>query len=178
MNPLEIVKKYYTEGSELYKILVQHSTSVRDKALDIAARHTELSIDTDFVNEAAMFHDIGIFMTNAKGIYCFGKHHYIEHGYLGSELLQKEGLPKHALVCERHTGAGLRLDEIIAQGLPLPHRDMMPLSIEEQVICFADCFYSKTKLEHEKSIESIRQKMKKFGERSVNQFDKWCEMFL
>ena len=125
-----------------------------------------------------MMHDIGIFETNAPSIFCFGKHPYIAHGYLGSALLVKEGYPLHALVCERHTGAGLTIEEIIGQNLPIPHREMLPLSIEEQVICFADCFYSKTQLEKEKSVDKIISNLSKHNERSVSQFTKWCELFL
>lgn len=178
MNPIDIIKKYYEESSSLYNILINHSSDVTKKALDIAKKHPELNIDMHFVREAGMLHDIGIFMTNAHSIDCYGKYPYIAHGYLGSELLQKEGLSKHALVCERHTGAGLTLDEIIEQKLPLPHRDMMPVSIEEKVICFADCFFSKTHLGEEKSIETIKNKLAKFGERSVLQFTEWCDLFL
>ena len=178
MNPYSIIEKYYTPKSELHSILINHSQSVTDKALNIARNHPELNIDTQFISEAGMLHDIGIFMTNAPSIQCFGEYPYIAHGYLGGELLLKEGYPKHALVCERHTGAGLTLSEIIEQNLPIPHREMMPISIEEQVICFADCFFSKTKLGQEKSVDKITVSLSKFGERSPMQFKKWCDIFL
>lgn len=178
MNPINIINKYYKKDSELYHILLNHSTDVTNKALDIAQKHPELNIDTDFVKEAGMLHDIGIFRTDAPSISCFGSEPYIAHGTIGSSILQNEGLSKHALVCERHTGAGLTLDEIIEKKLPIPHREMMPVSIEEQVICFADCFFSKTHLNEEKSIDSIRHKLAKFGDRSVKQFDDWCNLFL
>lgn len=178
MNPLNIINKYYKRDGGLYHILISHSTDVTNKALDIAQRHPELNIDTEFVKEAGMLHDIGIFKTNAPSILCFGSEPYITHGNIGSIILQEEGFPKHALVCERHTGAGLTLAEIIEKDLPIPHREMMPISIEEQVICFADCFFSKTHLNEEKSIESIRYKLAKFGDRSVVQFDAWCKLFL
>jgi len=178
MNPLEIIKKYYKEDSDIYNILIDHSSSVVRKALSIAKDHPELNIDAQFVHEAGMLHDIGIFMTYAPSIECFGQYPYIAHGYLGSDLLQKEGYPRHALVCERHTGAGLSLNEIIEQELPLPHRDMTPISIEEQLVCFADCFYSKTHLGKERSVEKAKSKMIKYGERSVRQFDNWCSLFL
>ena len=138
MNALAIINKYYSEENELKHILLTHSRSVADKALQIAVKHPELHLDTGFLEEAALLHDIGIFMTDASGIQCFGTHPYICHGYLGSELLMKEGYPRHALVCERHTGAGMSLQSIIEQDLPIPHRDMVPVSMEEQVICFAD----------------------------------------
>ena len=141
MNALAIINKYYSEENELKHILLTHSRSVADKALQIAVKHPELHLDTGFLEEAALLHDIGIFMTDASGIQCFGTHPYICHGYLGSELLMKEGYPRHALVCERHTGAGMSLQSIIEQDLPIPHRDMVPVSMEEQVICFADKFH-------------------------------------
>ena len=103
---------------------------------------------------------------------------YICHGYLGSELVAAEGFPKHALVCERHTGAGLSLQSILEQNLPVPHREMVPLSLEEQIICFADKFFSKTKLDREKSVEKARNSITKYGEEGLIRFDHWCELFL
>ena len=111
MNPLTLIDKYYPVDNELKHILLVHSQSVADKAVALARKHPELDIDIDFVYEAAMLHDIGIFETDAEGIQCFGTHPYICHGYLGAELVRKEGFPRHALVCERHTGAGLSLKE-------------------------------------------------------------------
>ena len=133
MNALAIINKYYSEENELKHILLTHSRSVADKALQIAVKHPELHLDTGFLEEAALLHDIGIFMTDASGIQCFGTHPYICHGYLGSELLMKEGYPRHALVCERHTGAGMSLQSIIEQDLPIPHRDMVPVSMENRL---------------------------------------------
>ncbi|MEN9919917.1 MAG: hypothetical protein RL662_2353 [Bacteroidota bacterium] len=178
MNPLEIIKKYYQENSDLYNILLDHSFDVTQKALSIAKDHPELNIDMQFVYEAGMLHDIAIFKTNAPTIQCFGQYPYVAHGYLGFDLLQGEGYPTHALVCERHTGIGLTLDEIIEQDLPIPQREMMPVSTEEQLICFADCFFSKTHLGEEKSVDQIRKKIVKFGDRSINQFEEWVKLFL
>ena len=178
MNPLEIIQKYYPVGSEAYHISVTHSRSVADKALQIARRHPEMDLDLNFIEEAAMLHDIGIFKCDAPEIDCHGTAPYICHGYLGAELLRQEGFPKHALVCERHTGTGLSLEMIEKQNLPIPHRDMRPVSMEEQLICFADKFYSKTHLDREKSIKKIRNSLAKYGEESVNRFDAWCKLFL
>ena len=155
-----------------------HSRSVTDKALALAKKHPELDLDLTFIEEAAMLHDIGIFLTDAPDIQCFGTHPYICHGYLGADLVRKEGFPRHALVCERHTGAGLSLQDIEEQGLPVPHRDMVPVSLEEEIICFADKFFSKTKLDKEKSIEKARKSVEKHGGNGVQRFDRWCELFL
>jgi len=178
MIPTDIIKKYYTESSDLYNILLSHSFLVADKALSIAQMHPEMNLDKSFIYEASMIHDIGIFMTDAPDILCFGEHPYICHGFLGSDLLKKEGFPKHALVCERHTGTGLSKEEIIRNNLPLPHKEMLPVSLEEQLICFADKFYSKTGKRKEKPVEKIRKGLTKYGDVAVTRFDEWCELFL
>lgn len=177
MHPLEIIDKYYTEGTPLYTILLSHSRSVTAKALEIAERHPELQPDKTFIAEAAMLHDIGIFLTHAPGIHCTGKANYIEHGYLGAELMRKEGYERHALVCERHTGTGLSLEEIKKRQLPLPHRDMCPISWEEQIICYADKFFSKTHLNEILTPEKILTSLAKFGEKPIEKFKKWMILF-
>ena len=177
MNPYDIIAKYYTPGSDLYNILVKHSEAVRDKALDLARRHPELGLDLEFIAEAAMLHDIGILETDAAGIKCFGTHRYIEHGYLGAEMMRKEGYPRHALVCERHTGTGLRLADIIALELPVPHRELCPVTLEEQLICYADKFFSKTRLDSEDSYRRVEKKMQKWGDESVEQLRQWKKKF-
>ena len=176
-DPYQIIRKYYPEGSEVYHVLVIHSEQVRDKALEIAERHPGLMIDTQFVAEASMLHDIGIFRCDAPRIHCHGTNQYIQHGYLGADLLRAENLPKHALVCERHTGVGLTLDMIQRSKLPLPQRDMCPVSIEEQLICYADKFYSKTQLHKTHSIERIREYLGRYGEPEVQKFDEWHRLF-
>jgi uncharacterized protein len=179
MKPLDIISKYYRPNSKAYKILVGHSNQVTEKALKIAQDHKELLPDLAFIEESAMLHDIGIFKTNAPSLFCFGEYPYLCHGYLGSELLAKEGHPEHALVCERHTGAGITMEEIIAQKLPLPLRDFVPVSVEEQIVCFADKFFSKSgDLFHEKPVNEIRKSMQKFGEKNLLRFNEWCELFL
>lgn len=178
MNSIDIINKYYPAENELKHILLTHSRSVADKALWIADRHPELELDKDFLYEAAMLHDLGIFLTDADGIYCFGNKPYVCHGYLGADLMRDEGYPRHALVCERHTGAGLSLEEIIGQNLPVPHREMVPVSWEEQIICFADKFYSKTRLDKGKSVEKARKSLERYGDAGLQRFDRWCEEFL
>ena len=177
MNQLDIINKYCKED-KLRLILLTHSRSVADKALEIVRNHPELGADERFVEEAAMLHDIGIVKVDAPAIACHGTEPYIRHGVLGAEMLRAEGLLRHALVCERHTGTGLTLDQIVQQGLPLPHQDMQPLSIEEQIICFADKFFSKTRLDSCKSVELARRSLEKFGAEGLVKFDAWCERFL
>lgn len=178
MDPLALIDKYYPEEDELKRILLVHGRSVADKALSLARKHPELSLDLQFIEEAAMLHDIGIFKTDAPDIHCFGTYPYICHGCLGADIVRGEGFPRHALVCERHTGAGITMEAVERQKLPLPRREMVPVSLEEQLICFADKFYSKTHPEAEKSVEKARKSIEKYGEDGVARFDRWCKLFL
>ena len=173
----KIIDKYYSGDGDLRTILIIHSQSVARKALQIVSLHPELNLDREFIEETAMLHDIGIIKTDAPGIKCFGTEPYICHGILGAEMLRQEGLLRHARVCERHTGAGLSLNEIVSQNLPLPHQDFLPETLEEQVICYADKFFSKTHLDREKSVEKAEKSIAKFGEEGLARFKQWEKMF-
>lgn len=182
MNPFDIVNiidQYYKSGSRTHNILIQHGKQVTNKALDIAKKIPQFNPDLDFIKEAAMLHDIGIFLTNLPELNCKGKKPYICHGYLGRAILEKIGLPKHALVCERHVGVGITVEDIKHYALPLPKRNMFPVSIEEQIICFADKFFSKTRnaLKEEKSVEDIKKYLEPYGFEKVKRFQSWVDLF-
>lgn len=173
----KIYSLYYSDNPKLLKTVLLHSECVRDKALECARRHS-LDIDPDFVSEAAMLHDIGVVRCNAPSIFCYGSQPYICHGIEGRQILDNLGLPRHALVCERHTGSGISLNDIVSQRLPLPHRDMLPLSMEEKLICYADKFFSKSgNLKEEKPLQKIICQMEAFGPDSLNRFMQLHKMF-
>ena len=170
---LALIDKYYPAGSRLRDIYMGHSRAVADKALAIV-RHKHLALDEALVEEAAMLHDIGIFLTNAPSIECRGDEPYICHGSLGADLLRREGFSEEvARVAERHTGVGLTPDEIETQGLPLPTgRDYMPRTQLERLICYADKFYSKGGGSNaEKPLEKARASVARHGSSSAERFD-------
>lgn len=173
----KIIDKYYDGIPALKEVLVVHSRQVADKALEIIALHPEWTasgmVDKQFVEEAAMLHDIGIIFCQAPNIHCMGSHAYIEHGYLGAELLRQEGLPKHALVAERHTGTGITGEQIEREGLPIPPGNYCPVSLEEKIICYADKFFSKGHPGETMPIERIRRNIWKYGHESIL---RWEEM--
>ena len=173
MKPEEIIHRYCMGNAALENILLKHSGDVARRALAIAGNHPELEIDREFLYQAAMLHDIGIVYVDAPAIYCYGTEPYIRHGLLGAELLRKEGLPAHARVAERHTGTGLTRDEILKQSLPLPPADYVPETLEEQIICYANKFYSKTRLSEEKTFEAALASLRKFGEAGLTVFQEW-----
>lgn len=168
----------YLEGKPL-EIVFEHSRHVTDLALEVADRLALTNDDRLFIEEAALLHDIGVCQVHAPGLGLHGRHPYIMHGVLGRAILEQEGYPLHGLVCERHTGVGLTCEDIIRQGLPLPHRDMCPQSLSERIICFADLFYSKKpgRLGERKSAVQVRKKLRPFGEDKVAVFDAWLTQF-
>jgi uncharacterized protein len=178
-TPLDIIKKYYHPRSKAYKILVRHGRLVADKALAIAGKAAGMNPDLDFIEEAAMLHDIGIFLTMCPELGCTGNQPYVCHGYLGRDLLEENGWTRHALVCERHLGVGISAEDVQCHNLPLPERDMLPVSIEEQIICFADKFFSKTGTTTvtENSVDDIIRNLETFGDDKAAKFKSWANLF-
>lgn len=173
MDYQAIIDKYYPDDNELRRLLIRHSRDVADRALRICDRHPELHLDRQFVEEGAMLHDLGIFMTNAPGICCHGTDPYILHGYDGGRLLRADGFPRHARVCERHTGAGITLEEIDRLHLPLPRHDFLPESMEEKLICYADKFYSKSRPDRVKTLAEAEYSVAKHGGDGLTRFLEW-----
>lgn len=172
-----IIDKYYHAGTPLRDILLKHSRCVARLACSLASSRG-LAIDAAVIESAAMLHDIGVFLTQAPSIACEGNEPYIRHGILGADLLRREGIDEaYARVAERHTGSGLLASEIEEPGLPLPHVDMVPETLLEKLICYADKFYSKSGDMKMKPFDKVRASMARFGASSLKRFDELAELF-
>ena len=163
MDYQAILDKYYPDDNDLRRLLLKHSRQVADRALAICRKHRELPVDMQFLEEAAMLHDIGIFRCNAPSICCYGTEPYIKHGPIGGDILRNEGFPRHARVAERHTGTGLPGFE--------------PETLEEQIVCYADKFYSKSSPDHVRTVLETAQSLEKFGREGVEKFLLWAKKF-
>ncbi|MCC8037468.1 MAG: HDIG domain-containing protein [Bacteroidales bacterium] len=169
MTPNQLIDQYYPAGTKRRDIYLKHCRQVAGKALAIM-RQKSLDLDPREVEEAAMLHDIGIFLTDAPGIDCHGQEHYLRHGLLGAKLLRDNHFPEiYASVAERHTGAGLTADEAAALGLP--QVDLCPHSLLERLICYADKFYSKSGTMEEKPLERVRASMARFSPSTLDRFE-------
>lgn len=177
-----VINCFYPEDDDLKRTLIKHSTQVCIKALQLAERSPR-RVDTGIVAAGAMLHDIGIKNCNAPGIFCRGPLPYLRHGLEGAEMLKQYGsennidLNVFADICARHTGSGLTAEEIIASELPLPPIDLLPETPEEKLICLADKFFSKSGTMEEKSFETVRRSMEKFGPASLKRFDEMWKYF-
>ncbi|MCB0106328.1 MAG: HDIG domain-containing protein [Caldilineaceae bacterium] len=174
-----IIHKYIAPDSPLYPIYIIHCQLVANKALKIARKLKLSEASQRFIEEAAMLHDIGIFRTDAPGIFCYGELPYVCHVLEGRKILEAEGLPDHAQVAESHIGVGVTQADILEQNLPFPPRDIFPVTLEEQIISFADFFFSKNpeKLWQEKSLDKIRKSVAKRGKEKSAILERWIHKF-
>lgn len=181
-----IISHYYTERNKLYDIFFTHSRHVADYALECASKHPELNLNLELVENGAMLHDIGIIQCHAPGIDCFGTENYICHGTIGASMLRtdhsifglsSEEIEPYARICERHTGTGLTVSQIEKRGLPLPHCDFSPETLEEKLVCYADKFFSKTHPDRKKTFEHALHSIERFGDEGVERFKEWHALF-
>jgi uncharacterized protein len=190
MDYQAIIDKYYPEDDDLRRLLLKHSRQVANRCLYICDQHPELLLDRQFLEESAMLHDIGIRWCNAPSIYCHGTEPYICHGFIGGQVLRREGWERHARVCERHTGTGLTREQIISQHLPLPLdpypsnyapqpllSPYEPEALEEQLVCYADKFYSKSRPDSSLTVVQAAESLERFGHEGVDRFLGWAEIF-
>ena len=185
IDPDAILKHFYPEDTPLRRLLLRHSTQVRDKALAILANSERppLELDAGLVSAGAMLHDVGILQCHAPSILCTGSRPYIAHGVIGAEMLRDYGrthgldMEPFARICERHTGTGITASEVRKQGLPLPKRDYLPETSEEKLVCLADKFFSKSGDMKEKSAETVRRSLEKFGPDTLERFDALLRLF-
>jgi uncharacterized protein len=80
-------------------------------------------------------------------------------------------------VCERHTGTGLTREQITRQNLPLPEEDFTPETLEEQLVCYADKFFSKSHPDRVLSVADAARSLEKFGHEGVEKFLEWAKKF-
>lgn len=175
----QIIHKYISPDSPIYPIYIIHCQLVANKALTIAKQLKLSDENKQFIEEAAMLHDIGIIHTDTPELHCTGDLPYVCHVLEGRKILEAEGLPRHAKVAESHIGVGITQQDIIEQNLPFPPRDIFPETLEEQIISFADFFYSKNpaKLWNEKSLDKIRKNVAKRGKAKSAILEQWIMQF-
>jgi len=183
IEPLKIIGHFYPEDTPLRRLLLKHSTQVRDKAMSILEAQPSMDVDADVVRSGALLHDIGIIKCHAPKILCGGDAPYISHGIQGAAMLRDYGrrngidLEACARICERHTGSGITAQEVIQQRMPIPPRDYLPETLEEKLVCLADKFFSKSGDMHEEGPEQVRAELSRFGEGSLSRFNEMMRLF-
>lgn len=176
-NPLDVIDKFYAEDSKLRRILLIHSWQVATRVMKCNAMHPELKLDRGLLFRGAMLHDIGIKQTYAPSIFCEGTDPYLMHGFWGARMLRQFGMEREARICERHTGAGMSQQAIIDARLNIEAKDYLPETLEEQLVCYADKFYSKSKPNRRLNAQDAYNGLLRFGEEGAERFKQWDRLF-
>lgn len=105
-----------------------HCENVREIALAIARRVAARGrkVDLGLLEAGALLHDVGRAATHGPA-----------HCGKGAEMLRKAGVPEEvARFAETHFLGGLTAGD--ARALGLPATEMIPRTIEEKIVCYAD----------------------------------------
>ena len=122
-----------------------HCQVVADLAQDLLSSRA-LTVDPHLVRVGSLLHDVGVYRLFLPGGDDIDHREYVRHGILGHEMLRQAGLPEAVCrFCSCHTGVGLTAADVVQQNLPLPVRDHLPRTVEEELVMYADCFHSKTR---------------------------------
>ncbi len=127
-------------------------------------------IDERMVVIGGLLHDIGTyFLLKQDGSdgepLKFDGPHYVQHGLKGYEYLLGEGVDESvAEFARNHTGVGLTKEAVIAQNLPLPPADYVPMNLEQEVVMVADKYNSKSIPPKFLTAEAYARKAARFGE--------------
>ena len=127
-------------------------------------------IDEHLVLIGGLLHDIGTYRvfkhdgTDGEPLKFSGKK-YILHGLKGYEYLLSEGVDESiAQFCRNHTGVGLTREDVIAQDLPLPPADYVPVNLEQEVVMYADKFHSKSVPPKFLQVDAYTARAARYGE--------------
>jgi uncharacterized protein len=108
--------------------IINHCEIVADVAVEIAGqlKNKGLNINLKLVEAGAILHDIGRSKTNT-----------VNHGVVGAQIAQSEGLPAEVIkIIRTHVGGGFTEQEAASFGWPPDVYS--PLSLEEKIVSYAD----------------------------------------
>jgi uncharacterized protein len=150
MNEKKIYQLHqkYSKGINekmLLDVVWTHSLIVRDIALELAnnLEKKNIKIDKKLLEIGALVHDIGCYQ--CYEFYGRNEGCYVQHGIKGYEILKNEGFSEEiARMAEVHLGVGIIRENIIANNLPLEEKDYIPMTLEEELVAYADNFHSKS----------------------------------
>ena len=182
MNEKKIYKLHqkYSRGINQEIILDAvwgHSLIVKDIALQLIKnlKRRNIRINERLVEIGCLVHDLGCYQ--AYEFYGRNEGSYIQHGVKGYEILKKEGFGEEiARMATVHLGVGLLKENVIANKLPLEEKDYIPMTLEEELVAYADNFHSKSGPKFD-SFEDSRKKLANLWPESVVIFDRFKKKF-
>jgi uncharacterized protein len=175
---LALHKKYAPDGIIL-QLVWQHSLIVKNITSQIIDRKN-LKLNRKLVIQGCLMHDIGVYFV--EPCKCHPKSRkeneepYVKHGVIGADIIRKEKLSeKLAKIVERHVGSGITKEQIIEQNFALPRKDLVPETVEEKLVAYADMFHSKKPKFNE--YKEITDELSIYGKDCVQRLKEWRKMF-
>ena len=124
----------------------------------------------------ALVHDVGAYKVSKDG-FSFDDS-YLFHGLYGYLELHKAGFGEEmALFARNHTGSGITRREVIKENLLLPPQDYLPLTVEQKVVAYADCFHTKSNPPAFVSFEEAEKRIARFGKGPKDRFEEMEAQF-
>jgi len=129
--------------------VVKHCLMVSKKSYELGKliESNKAKIDVELCRVGGLLHDIGR-----------SKTHDLKHGIIGAEMLKDH--PLLSRIAKTHIGGGI--PKLEAKELGLGNQDLIPESIEEKVVCYADKLVQGDKFADDASDE-IRKLEDKLG---------------
>jgi uncharacterized protein len=176
----QLIQKYISQNTELYGLYIQHAHQVATKATEIALNLDLRNKQINFIYNASLLHDIGVFKVNEPSLNCFGDKPYIQHTIEGFHILTAEKLPDYAEVALKHNSPGLTKENIIKNQIPLNVQyAYTPETIEQQIIAYSDLFFTKNPqfIHKEKTFAQVLKYYHHYGNRAVEEIKQWHQKF-
>jgi uncharacterized protein len=114
----ELLKKENTSES-----VIKHCEAVTKLVKELIR---DLPVNQKIIVAGAVLHDIGR-----------SKTHGVQHGVAGAKILREKGVDEKVVrIVETHVGVGIPKEEAVKLGLS--DGDLIPETIEEKIVCYAD----------------------------------------
>lgn len=156
-----------------------HSQIVRGVAEQLIAGLEEKNIkcNKSLVIEGALLHDIGVYLCSDDELNPDNSlPKYLSHGHCGYDFLKKEGLSNEvARFPLTHTGTGITVEDIIRDKMPFKAEDVIPITLEEEIVCYADKFH--TKYPSFNTFEEAKARLEKFDKEKGVLMDRFKRKF-
>ncbi|NML52697.1 HD domain-containing protein [Streptomyces sp. R302] len=168
-DEIRALHRKHAPSDAAFELVFTHCEIVAAVAEQLLSRHGR-GVDADLVRAGCLLHDIGVYRLYDSAGRVDGAS-YVTHGVLGHRLLAEEGLPETLCrFCSCHTGVGLTQEDVLAQGLPIPPADYVPVTPEERMVMYADKFHSKSTPPRFVSPDTFETRIARFGPEKVTVF--------
>lgn len=169
--------KKYAASDTAFDIVYIHCQIVWEIAQQLIDSSRAFDVDIELVRVGCLLHDIGVYrVCDADGT--LDKANYLTHGVYGYEILKREGLAEAICrMASHHTGVGITKAEIQNNHLNLPPADYLANTPEERLVMYADKFHTKDIPPKFMAFETYSQRVQRFGEHKVVQFQQFREEF-